>query len=237
MIHIALCDDEEFLLKEIEETVKRQMEKWNKKAIVHAFVHGDQLLKQMRKTPYDLVILDVEMPMINGLQVAKEIKNFSYRTYIILLTSHNKYAVKGYEINIYRYANKNDIPTLLKYLKDAVEEIERSSDQWLMVQSGPDLHKVNLRDIYSICKEGKYAIISTRHNGALKERKSLNEIYKNLDKSQFVFTDRSAIANLNHIIQLSEYSVTLDNQSTLPVSRLKRKVIKEQWHLFLTHKL
>ena len=59
-----------------------------------------------RKTKYDLIILDIELPSLDGLSVARKLRELGEQTALVFLTSHVEYALKGYEVNALRYLTK-----------------------------------------------------------------------------------------------------------------------------------
>ena len=101
---IAICDDElEYLnlaKKQIEEAYK------SLDIMVYLFRDGRKLLDSVRKTKYDLIILDIEMPSLDGLSVARKLRELGEQTALVFLTSHVEYALKGYEVNALRYLTK-----------------------------------------------------------------------------------------------------------------------------------
>ena len=103
-MRIAVCDDEEkFRLQE-----KNLIDKLcgSMDVVVDAFSDGKKLLERFDATAYNLVFLDIEMPVMDGITLAKEIRKRSEDTKIVFLTGHVEYAIEGYEVNALRYLTK-----------------------------------------------------------------------------------------------------------------------------------
>ena len=78
-MRIAICDDDNL---HVEKTVK-YIQKWNNRPmdlIISSFNDGDQLIEAQAKHPFDIIILDIYMPMMSGIEVAKEIRTFDKNT-------------------------------------------------------------------------------------------------------------------------------------------------------------
>ena len=111
MIRISICDDDAVSLKVIKEKVKGWFEEYHRDqtCLIEAFSNGKELLSNLRENSFDLFILDLEMPKINGLELAKQIRTILPFTMIIFLTSHIKFAVEGYKVQALRYITKDRI--------------------------------------------------------------------------------------------------------------------------------
>lgn len=103
-MRIAVCDDETVWM---EQTKKRLEQIYvSLDLLVDTFSSGKQLLERAKSVSFDLVILDIEMPKMDGLQVAKSLRAMGEETEIVFLTSHVEYALKGYEVQALRYLTK-----------------------------------------------------------------------------------------------------------------------------------
>jgi len=103
-MRIAVCDDETAWI----EQTKRRLEQVyvSLDLLVETFSNGKMLLDRIKSVSFDLVILDIEMPQMDGLQVARSLRSMGLETEIVFLTSHVEYALKGYEVQALRYLTK-----------------------------------------------------------------------------------------------------------------------------------
>ena len=74
--------------------------------IVDAFADGRKLIERFEKAPYEVVFLDIEMPEMDGITLAKKLREMDGNVYLVFLTGHVEYAVEGYEVNALRYLTK-----------------------------------------------------------------------------------------------------------------------------------
>ena len=110
MIQVAVCDDEPLLLEKIEKETKNCLEKQKVFSVISTFTSGENLLYEIKEGGvFDLLLLDIELPGISGMELAKEIHDLLPGALLLFVTAHYKYAVDAYELNIFRYIPKNPV--------------------------------------------------------------------------------------------------------------------------------
>ena len=111
-MRIAVCDDEE----KYRVHVKTELEKIVNSidVVIDSFAQGEDLLKKIENKPYDIIFLDIEMPTMDGITIAKKIREQSENMELVFLTNHVEYALEGYEVNALRYLTKPVNPVKLQ---------------------------------------------------------------------------------------------------------------------------
>ena len=94
-MRIAVCDDEELFRIEFKSVLDKVL--INAEYDIDTFSGGSSLYEAFLKKPFDLVFLDIEMPGIDGITLAKRLRAVSENVQIVFLTSHIEYALEGYE--------------------------------------------------------------------------------------------------------------------------------------------
>lgn len=228
VLKIAVCDDEESSVS-LSETYTRQcLEACSAAGEVTCYTRSQNLLCDITEDGfhYDLILLDIEMPETDGMELAEKIKPFLPDVKIIFITSHLEYAIDAYELSIFRYVPKNDIEKrLTAAITDAVRLLLIEEGEFYTIKNGSSMEKIPYHEIYYIMKDGKNSVFHTSR-GISKVRKSLQQVYDELAAEEFIFTDRGCIANMVHIMQFKKQSLVLKNQEELPVSRSH---VQEVW--------
>ena len=103
-MNIAIVDDEPVFLKQLHNRL-REMKLPD--CEIHEFTSGRDLLSFYVKGMYEVIILDVEMPDLTGLQTAERIRQIDGSVIISFLTNYAEFAVKGYDVGAFRYILKN----------------------------------------------------------------------------------------------------------------------------------
>lgn len=230
MLRIAVCDDEKTIAENnriILETALRELDVAGE---ITVYTDSRNLLYDITEDNfhYDLLLSDIEMPEISGMELAGKIKPFLPDIRIIFITSHIEYAIDAFELSIFRYVPKSDIEKRLpSAIKDAVSLINLEADKSYTIQAKGRFEKIPFKDILYIERDGKNAAINTI-SGISKVRKSLQAVFDEIDSEEFIFIDRGYIVNLIHIMQIKNSSAVLKNGTVLPISRSHLQTVKEQ---------
>lgn len=230
MLRIAVCDDESSVAqgnKAMLETVLQEMGVTGEIAV---YTDSRNLLYDIAEDGfhYDLLLSDIEMPHVSGMELAGQIKPFLPDIRIIFITSHIEYAIDAYELSIFRYVPKSELDKRLPAaIRDAVGLITLEADKSYTIQVKGRFEKIPFRDILYIQRDGKNAAITTA-DGVSKVRKSLQAVFDELASEEFIFIDRGYIVNLIHVMQIRSGTAVLKNGTVLPISRSHLQAVKEQ---------
>lgn len=230
MVRVAICDDEKKFVMLHEEIIQNVLKSWGSGFEITTYTHSDNLLYDITEDGffYDLLLLDIEMPEVTGMEIAGKIKPYLPNIKIIFITSHVEYAIDAFELSIFRYVPKDDIEKRLpSAIRDAVKLIELEDDKVYTIQTNNRLEKIPYKEIYYIEREGKNVSITTA-GGVSKVRKSLQQVYEELASEEFIFVDRGYIVNMIHIMQVKDNMAVLKNRTALPISRSHLQEVKEQ---------
>ena len=228
MLRIAICDDEKEMVDSHRETVEEQLRICGETGDIVTYTVPDNLLCDITEDGFyfDLMLLDIEMPGISGMDLAGKIRPFLPDTKIIFITSHVEYAIDAFELSVFRYVPKNNISGRLpQALNDAIKLLSLEGGKVYTIQTNSRLEKIPYKDILYIMKDGKNAEIFTG-TGSTKVRKSLGQVYEELGSDEFLFTDRGCIANLIHIMQIKDGEAVMKNGDHLPISRSHLQEVK-----------
>lgn len=172
----------------------------------------------------DTVFLDVEMPEMNGLDLAKQLRQKDRDIPIVFMTAYSQFALESYEVNAFDYLLKpidqEKVENLLKRLKSIKPTLEPT----LFVELD-GLHKLIQNQIYALEAQGHQTKIILE-NESLLVRESFSSL-KNRLCSDFVMSHRSYLINLNHVKQVQSDTVILENNERIPLSRRMVKVFSE----------
>lgn len=220
---IAICDDELMHLN----ATKIQLEEAYKSLdlMIYPFQDGRKLIDSIEKTTYDLIILDIEMPFIDGLSVARKLRELGEKTALVFLTSHLEYALKGYEVNALRYltkpVKKEQLTEIINHLVEKNSEVKKimlkSDDEMLMLPISDVLYmEARNQDVRVVTKEGDYF-----------RRYNIRDYEEELRQYFFVRCHRSYLVNLSHVAKITGKDIIIDNGEMIPLSRTKEKSVKE----------
>ena len=235
MIYIAICDDNKKSVEVLENKVSAWLKENHKMAKVHTYTQSQMLQYDIEEGHhYDLILSDIEMPQIDGMDLAAYMKRYLPDVLIIFM----KYAVDAFELSIFRYIPKNMIGEKLpRALTDAVKMIELQENEYYCIQTAGRVEKISYKQILYICRQGKNAVFYLTDGKETKVRKSLSQVFQELNSEDFFYVDRGDIVNLAYIMNVRNSMIELKDGSRLPVSQGKLEEVKERLGKFWREQL
>lgn len=223
MLRIGICDDSrEFLLQ-----VQQLLDNWDSRpehTAVEAFEDGDALIAAHQKTPFNMILLDVVMPLLNGIDAAKELRETDKGVKIVFLTSSAEYAVDSYAVKASNYLLKPLDPGKFYACMEELTAQIQSVSKSIVVKGIHATHRVALADISYIEAQGKHIIFSRRENPDIVSLEPLY-FYENrlLIEDGFYKCHRSYIVNIHHIDSYSHKEIVMRSGYRVPISRSCQK--------------
>ena len=141
---IIVVDDE---ISNIEE-IKTMIKKTNIDAKISSFINPIEALEACKKEKFDIAFLDIQMPVVNGLEFAEIVRNYNYEIKIIFITAYNHYATEAFEINAIDYILK---PLRYERLEKALNKL--GGDEKVIVKANNSLSIKTFGEFKLICGE------------------------------------------------------------------------------------
>ncbi|MEE0433981.1 MAG: response regulator transcription factor [Peptococcaceae bacterium] len=221
MIRLAICDDDAQAVADHQTMAEKALRENGYAVSVTTYTQSENLLADVCDDGYvyDLILLDVEMPQLDGMTLVARLTPHLPQVLVIFITSHREYAIDAFALNIFRYVPKDELETRLpQALCDAAKRISLEDGKCYTIQTVSRLEKLPLKDILYIAREGKNVCFITTHGASL-ERTSLAQVMEQLDDAAFIYIDRGMIVNLVHLLEIKDGFAVLDSGQRLPISR------------------
>lgn len=200
---IAVLEDDQRDYERLRKYLDRYAQEKQLSFEITAFRDGFQFLDSYRQS-YDLILMDVEMPGLDGMKTARRLREKDSRVPLIFITRMAQYAVNGYEVSALDYIVKPvSYGTLMTKLDHAFIFIERmmESTQFILLNLGADsFRRIAVKDIYYIVKDKNYLLFVTR-DGEFRVRGTMKEEEERLAGSTIVKCASGCLVNLRYIEQ------------------------------------
>lgn len=221
MLRVALVEDQESERAHMLDCLDYLADKENVPFSIAQFSSGLAFLGNY-KPEYDIVLMDIEMPGMNGMETARALRKMDSSVLLIFVTNMAQYAIAGYEVDALDFILKpvNKYSFAIK-MKRAIARAPKRTEEFVSVKHGGELRQVEISSIRYLDIDGHYVIYHTSA-GDLEEYGTLKEAYGKLNRSFFVFVNRSCLVNLYHVGAVSKSSVTVGDRQ-LDISRPQRK--------------
>ena len=222
MIQIGLCDDDLAILSQLQVLLGRYQVERNAEITSAAFQSPLELLAEIEKgMRFDILLLDVLMPGVTGMEAAREIRSFDDAADIVFLTTSPGFAYESYGVRALEYLLKPVSAKLLFPLLDRLYQREQNPQDGLTVRSEGVLVRLPFSQLSYVEVMGKHLFFHMTDDsvhevvGALKEYEGAL-----LARPEFMRTHRSYIVNMLQAEKLSPAGVVTFSGRSVPVSRL-----------------
>lgn len=232
MIKIAFCDDDMEVLHQMNELLDRYRVERNEDITYVAFQSPFELLTEIEKgIRPDILFLDVVMPGQNGMDVAKEIRQYDTNMKIIFLTSSPEFAVESYSVGAYFYQLKPIWEESFFRLMDAVlAECEKKKKNSLILRSKDGIMRINLQQLEYCEVLGRKLLFHLENGAVLESAGSLDDLAGQLMQySNFFRPHRSFLVNMEYIQNISSRSIKMVNDAEIPIPHGKCSEIKNTY--------
>lgn len=233
MVHIALIEDDKNMQAIIKNCMEREIRE-SEKVEINVFGEAENFQKSlMEGKEYHIVFSDVELGSMNGIALAKVLREKWPEIYVIFVTAYSEYAVESYELDAYQYILKEHMEERLPViLRKVLNKIERERKRFRILKQEDGKEKVFYKDIIYImkAKAAKYVRYITK-NGEYRERNTLETVIRELNDDDFLKVDRSCIVNIKHIYKIKGNVIFMTDGTQIPVSRGHLTKVKREINL------
>jgi len=221
---IAICDDDETDRATMHRLVSEYLDAHNYHIGIDTYPCGEVFLEE-KIDQYELVILDIFMGELNGIETAKQLVQSHPKVQIIFCSTSNAYAAESYDVSALRYLTKPVIKEKLDGTLDRFFQIHNAMRTLVYKQNRMD-EWVYLNDILWVEAHGHSCILHTR-NGDITTRTTFAQIKEQLEGADFVKPIRYALVSLRYVAGIPTDVFPLADGTAVPISRDQRTDMKK----------
>lgn len=218
---IFICDDEQEML----EKITAQVHKACLAAQTSHFLSGEALLQVMENEEPDVVLLDIDMPGISGLEVADCMNQHEKKCLLVFVTAHDELVYDSLKFHPFAFVRKNYMEKELpEVLIDCEKELASKEKRFHFRSEGGD-YFVSLSDIYYFEAEGNYLSVHLdKENHRI--RSTMTMVESSLQGDGFLRIHKGFLVNQEHIKTVMSEEILMENGEKLPVGKAYAKDAK-----------
>lgn len=229
--NIAVCDDERAALSVLSGALVNAFRQHDVEATVEMFVSARDLVRRMKECTFDLLFLDIEMPGMDGLTLARQLRKEGNLIDIIFISNREDLVFDALRINPKGFIRKS------RFIQDVTSVIDAyfaarqdNKSKVLLVQSRGQVLYIPIDKLIYIEGSGKtqMAYIIGR-NEPIELRKLMQQLETDLKPYGFLRTHKGFLVNYRFIRRISDNEVILTSDQKLPVSRRKEQEIRDAY--------
>lgn len=195
---LAVVDDEKKATDLIESYVKR-FENENEIEILMNIFHNPNDFLEQYTSDYDLVMMDVEMPGLNGIETAKELRRMDDRVLLMFITNMAQYAVNGYEVEAIDYVIKPlSYADFAMKMQKAFRYVLRNKDNKIVLHTSDGFTNLSISDIYYVEVIRHYLVYHTAV-GDYTVRGVMKETEEKLLPYHFIRCNHGYLVNMKYV--------------------------------------
>lgn len=233
-VKISICDDNKPELEKAQKAVEEFIvtKQADHQITVVTFTNGNDMLSYINKHGgFDLLILDILMPGMNGIELAEEIRCNNNGCKIIFLTSSPEFAVNSYKVNAFYYLLKPfsnvELTSLLNKALSTMGEEKSSS---IVIKGKNNLTRVQIHAIQYVESVKHQLYFHMNNNEILSCYSSIREFQEILlSDARFKQCHRSFIVNMNYVKSISTKDFVLQDKTLIPISKQVYQQIKDAY--------
>lgn len=237
MIKIAICDDSKNTVEQLAKIVNSYAQKNGLVISVDVFYDGADLVSKDNK--YDLYMLDIDMPVLDGIKTAKEIRKNDIDCKIIYITNHSNFMRQAFSVRAYGYIIKPlNASVIEKELNDFFATCSRQKIKHQIVfnEKLTDII-LHIEDIYYFEVIGKNSLNVSLGDRTITVHSSLNDVCERVKNYEFAKPHQSFLVNLAYVYMLDGLDILMKNGERLCVAQKRvlefRKLIFNYLHRHL----
>lgn len=228
VFRIAVCDDEQYDLEQVIEKTKEILEFEKISYEISPFESSQKLLEAVEegKEEYHLLILDVLMEELNGVDLAGRLRRIGEDMMIIFISSSPDFALMGYEVEAARYLVK---PVREEKLREALLHCKKyfSRKKEILINTADGIRRVSLNKLFyvEICKRGTLLYVEGEQ---IRARNTISEIEQEVRPADFCRCHQSFLVNMSYVEAIRRYELTLQGNIKVPISKLRYDSTREK---------
>mgnify|MGYP005838942493 CR=1 FL=1 len=230
MLRIAVCDDENSICTQLESILLGFNKILSQRIEVEVFYSGEALCRFLSEgTYFDVIFLDIELHLINGIEVGKKIRDEMNNeiTQIVYISGKDSYAMELFDVRPLNFLIKPLREEKIKeVVRKAIQLIEKGN-QLFEYKNGRTNNIVPLKDILYFESDGKKVIIFTQGDKHEFYGK-LSDIEQQLGDQDFIRIHKSYLVNYFHVIEYQYDYVNMSNKTILSISQQNRKSVRDR---------
>lgn len=239
-MNIAVCDDHTEMTDTIYRLIKEYLQNITDRLYdIVPYYDGHSLLSDIQAgKKFDIIFLDIEMPSITGLEVAKQIRQNNFDVLIVFITSHPNFMSASFKVEAFDFLTKPlNTEELYSVLERCLQKYTQKHGQ-VNVRTSLGIALIQLNDVMYIFSDKHYIHFTLNNGTVIRSLMTLDQIESELALyRQFVRCHQSYIVNFDYVMEVQRTKILLKNctdskNEFVPVSRSHKESVKEKFLLY-----
>lgn len=227
-LRIFICDDERRMLSMIAKKVSECLPESD----IRVFSCGSDLLQCLQTQVCDILLLDIDMPDITGLEIAGKLSLFEKRPLLLFVTSHDELVYDSFQYHPFTFLRKSSFDREMHAaLEDCVRELQHRERHFCFRWEGKQVFLL-LSELFYFEAEGNYLKVFSK-TGQYRFRSTITSVENTLAGCGFIRIHKGFLINQAAVRLFNAKEVELFDGTTLPIGKSYAKTAEEQFLRYL----
>lgn len=226
--NIGICDDEEIILDKILKLVDAKFKEINCEYNINKFNNPMDLIEFHSHQYFDIVFLDIDMPEMNGIDAAKNIKIKNPNTIIIFITSMDEFVYESLKVQPFRFIRKSKLSEEISEAIISVSKFFEKNSYKINIIIDKKTYEIDINSILYIESNRNYIIINTINGKQYRYKDSINKKENELEDYGFIRTHMGYLVNERYIQHINNDNVIITNNQKIPISRSRIQYVQQK---------
>lgn len=227
MLNIVICDDEKKILNDLSEKIKETFMNKSMEIDIFQTTSPTETLQYIESNVVDVIFLDIDMPILSGMDIAEKLLNENYKGLLIFVTSHDSLVYGSFKYHPFGFIRKRYFEEEIDETADRVIEEMAHRDSKFTYKTSNGTYRVNVSDIIYFESESNYIVIHLSEN-THKFRETMSKLEAGLCGKGFIRVHKGYLVNQQHICILRKDEIVMSDNTILPISRANKEMVKEK---------
>ena len=230
MYQIAICDDEERILYDIQKKIENCFISQGIEAEYFCVTDSEKMLEHIKKETVDVLFLDIDMPRISGMEIASYLKENRPELLFVFVTGQEALVYQSFAYRPFGFVRKTHLDAELEELVIRIKRELGEKRQELTITKGQELIRIAKREIIYVESEGNYLNLCTKRE-MLKVRDTMTNMENELKDSGFVRCHKGYLVNVHLIEKMKGAQIELrgvTQNHIVPIGRSYEKDVKKK---------
>ena len=201
MYRIAIVDDDRDFVEELKNYLDQYAREEKQDFEIAAFYDGAEILDNYAPK-YDLILLDIEMPKVNGMDAAEKIREVDENVVLMFITNMAQYAIRGYSVGALDFVMKPiTYYTFSMKMKRALKRVQKKELPSILLNLTDGVKKIEVRQIYYLEVQNRMLHYHTEE-GEIVVRGTLQSAETMLPANIFAKCNHWYLVNLMHVTEV-----------------------------------
>ncbi|MGN0437079.1 MAG: LytR/AlgR family response regulator transcription factor [Lachnospiraceae bacterium] len=237
MVNIAICDDKEQEVDILYDIIYKRFMEYNVPFKIIKCSNGEDLLYELKEVgDFDLILLDIELGVDNGIETAEKIRKQNPYCYIIFVSGYKQYYKAAFRVQPYQFLDKPIDQSEVEEVIDSVSNLIIDNNHVFSFEYKWKQYRILLNDILYFISDHRMVVLQTKDGATYEFYGKLNEVEEQIKQMSSVFlrVHKSYLINMNHIKIFQSEDVVMQDDALFPISIRRRKDVMGQYMSYVS---